>query len=313
MNFLPAFYFPTTLICVDDEQLVLDGYKKLFADKFNCKAYQNPRVVQEYFSNYKSPLSQINFLTTIPEFEHDKFNIQSVVQLNIQNIIELAKSKTKYDEVSVLLADYYMPPEIDGLELCRTLVANPVKKMLLTGDQTYDTVRLAFNSGTIDYFANKTDSAIQIKEAVCDLSMNFFCEFTADFRKYLDTQSISPLSDAIFIEHFTDIIKNKNITEYYLIDKYGSYLLIAVDGKKYVLVVHNNQSLLEFVNILTEYEELADKVKLIENRQCIPFFGIGESVSSMNLLNIGSYLFDAYVLNGRQRYYLHLLEYNYEI
>lgn len=310
MNFLPAFYFPTTLVCVDDTQLALEGYKHLFADHFKCLFFHDADSAQKFFDKYDSPLDKINFLSKVTDFESERFNTQSVIQLDIAQIIDLAKSKSKYNEVSVLLSDYYMLPGINGLDLCKALKGYKFKKMLLTENQTYETAREALNSDAISYFANKTDPVLQIKEAVQDLATSFFCDFTNDFRRHLETNSSSPLSDSVFVTYFQGLLGKYNISEYYLIDKNGSYLLVDNSGKTYVLIVHNDQSLTEFTDILSEYADLHEISQSIKNRKVIPFLGIGKELCNGNLAGIAKSVFEATPLKGKEPYYLHLLEYN---
>lgn len=308
MNFLPAFYFPTTLICVDDTQLALDGYDQVFSDSFSCVFFKEAKSVQNFFSKYRSKLSTMNFLNKISEFEHDKFSTETAVKLDISQIINLANSKDKYKEVSVVLSDYYMPPGIDGLELCKSLSTQQAKKMLLTENQTYDTARDALNSGVIDYFANKTDPITSIKQAVSNLATKYFCDLTADFAHFIQEDSAASLKDPIFIEYFLKLVADNNIVEYYLIDKNGSYLLVTADNEKYVLIVHNDRSLTEFAELLSEYIDLKNKTKLIKNKQFVPFFGVGKELSNISIATIDNCLFMAEKITGKQSYYVHLLK-----
>lgn len=311
MEFIPAFFYPTTLVCVDDVAIALDGYKQLFANSnYKCLFYNDAESVISFFNNYSPPLRQINFISKVSTLDSDKASTKTILQLDISENINLAKSETKYSEVSVLLSDYNMQPGIDGIHLCKVLKDQRMQKMLLTEDQTYKAAREALNSNTIDYFASKTDSPELVKEAVEMLSLNFFCNITSHFKKHLEANSTSPLSDPIFIKYFFDLVKHNNIVEYYLIDKNGSYLLIDSNKQKYVLIVHNDYSLTKFTDVLIEYVNLTEQLKLINEKILIPFLGIQKEISTENLLNLGNYLYPATTLSGTHNYYVHLLVYN---
>ncbi|MCC2624361.1 MAG: response regulator [Burkholderiales bacterium] len=312
MEFIPAYFYPTTLVFVDDLPLALDAYKSLFAKSgFNCIFYENSKSALEFFENYSTPLTEINFISKICQFDSEKPNTQYAVQLDISQTIELAKSQTKYNEVSVLLTDYNMKPGKNGIELCQVLKRHKFKKLLLTELQTYQAALKALNNGVINYFVSKMDAPEMIKEAVTELSIHFFNDKTADFRKYLETNSLSPLSDPVFIEYFLEIIKKLDIIEYYLIDKNGSYLLIDSNRQNHVLIVHNDQSLAEFTTILEEYNSLNKIVKSISEKKIIPFFGINKEISDIDVANdINAHLYCSTVLDGKQKYYVHLLKYD---
>ena len=109
------------------------------------------------------------------------------------------------------------------------------------------------------------------------------------------------------------IFKSNNIVEFYLIDNNGSFLLIDAQKQKYILAVHNDQSLAEITNVLSEYSELDDTVKLINERISIPFFGIEKKLLNVDLPNIRQHLYPSTLIEGKQNYYLHLLKYDGDI
>lgn len=308
MKSLPAFYFPTTLICIDDNQLVLDGHKSLFRDTFKCICYTNAKNAQIFFDSYEPPLDKISFLDSLTEFEHENFALQSAVQFDVAKIIDLTKNNSRYNEVAVILSDYYMPG-MNGLELCQTLGAYKFKKMLLTENDDYHIAKQALNSGTIDYFANKIDPTSEIEATVKNLAINYFCDITAKFIYHLGNEGISALTDPNFIKHFLEILQLKNIAEYYLIDKNGSYLLIAANKQEYILIVHNDRSLDEFIDLISEYNILDVTLKGLNHRKIIPFWGIQKGIMDINLSAINHYLYPAYTIKGKQAYFLHLLEF----
>lgn len=309
MRYLPLFYFPTSVIYVDDDLASIDAFSHLLDDELELLCYTDSKKVLEYFSKYKSPLDSISFTNKV--FDIDDQNTQATIQLDISKIIQLIKSKVKYDEVSVLLTDYHMSPNLDGLELCKALKGQRIKKMLLTQLQDYELAKSALNSGVIDFFANKSDHLEQVESTLVDLAKHYFSDMTATLLQHLETNKTSPFSDPVFIRFFNDLVGEHSISEYYLIDKNGSYLLITKDDKRYVLIVHTDNSLEEFVDLLKEYNKLDEVIKLIENKEYIPFFGIEKSLTNSVVSKINNYLFKAQLLEGKQKYYVHFTEYKF--
>ena len=77
-------------------------------------------------------------------------------------------NKDRFNDVSVIIVDYYMD-EMNGIEVCETLSKHPAKKILLTGGADKENIAIdAFNKGIIHRFINKTDPDFpsQIRQAI---------------------------------------------------------------------------------------------------------------------------------------------------
>ncbi len=311
MNCLPAFYFPTTVLYVDDDQLMLDAYKQLFIEmNYKYKFLKKVSEVESYMKSYSSKLHHLNMLELNDDFESNQTSVAGSMHLNIEKMFELIASQDKYDEISLFMSDYYLNDSIDGLELCKLYKDQYFKRMLLTVSDNYNLARQALNVRAIDYFANKTDSVEQIKEAIFSLSINFFCDLTLELRQYTEVNGESPLLDDVFIRYFNGLLKTHDITEYYLIDKNGSYFMIDSLGKRYVLIVHNAYSFFEILNILNEYPNLEPVLDSIKNKGLISFFGINKSISDIDINSLENYLFPGLLLPGKQQYFVNFMEYD---
>ncbi len=313
MNCLPAFYFPTTVLYVDDDQLMLDAYKQLFIEmNCRCKSLKTISEVENHFKDYQPQLLHLDLFELNDDFESDQMSVAGSIHLNLEKIFKLVSSQDKYNEISLLMSDYYLNDSLNGLELCTKYKDRNFKRMLLTVSDNYNLARQALNVRTIDYFANKTDSIQQIKDAIVSLNINFFCDLTVDLRKYTELNGSSPLVDDVFIRYFNEIIEQHDIVEYYLVDKNGSYFMIDSVGKSYVLFVHNAYSFFEILNILNEYKNLDHIIDNIKSRGLISFFGIGKSISDIDIANVEDYLFPGLLLPGQQQYFVHFMEYEPE-
>ena len=311
MAMLPAFYFPPTIVCADDNEISLKAYQSLFSTDFNCQCYKNGQEAQDFFKGYTSPLRDICYVDKVSNVAHVDTSILMAEQFNVLNMLKLAKNADKYNLVALLLSDYHMEPGINGLELCKSLKslsADECKKILLTQSREYDTAREALNSGVINYFANKTDPVERVLKAARKIAIEFFCDLSKDLHRWLVANGCSHLIDQEFIKYFNQTAVNLCIREHYVADKNGSFLLKSADGSEYVLIVHNEQSLDGFISSFAEEDGLNVQLEAVMQRKSIPFFGINESASRHHLSNFDNYLFAADKIVGSQPYYVHLLK-----
>lgn len=308
-KFLPAFYFPTTAICVDDVDMAPGFYQSILGTHFKYKIYNSATSVMDFYKHYQSRLDRLILLTAV-EVEVENSAIQTAVQLDLSTISDLINDRHKYDEVSLVVSDYHMTAALTGLDLCRALQEERAKKTLLTENQAYATAKDALNSNSIDYFANKTDDPEQLKAAFYELSLEFFCDATVNFKKHLEAIGSLQLSDPVFIKHFKQIVADKHIVEFYLLDRHGSYMLIDDKGVKHVLIVHNDQSLNDYAELFSEYSEYHDVVEQLKQHQLVPFFGVQKRFQNIDLAKARQYLFPATLLSGAIPYYTYLLKYS---
>lgn len=120
---------------------------------------------------------------------------------------------------------------------------------------------------------------------------------------------MSAIFDPIFIEYFQGILQEKNIVEYYMIDKQGSYLLKSNDGIEYILIVHTDKSMQDFTDLLGEYEEFSEITKLVNQKKSIPFLGIHKTILDIDISDIQNYIVQSpEKILGKNNYYVALKE-----
>ncbi len=69
------------------------------------------------------------------------------------------------------------------------------------------------------------------------------------------------------------LIKQLNIREYYIINRYGAYLLIG-PSRKYVFISYTLENLDEFCEVYIDESKFKDYINQIRSGSHIPFFGI---------------------------------------
>jgi CheY-like chemotaxis protein len=228
---LPLFYFKPTVCWVDDDQIFLDAVSISLENYYHCLTFNSPKVGIEFFKNYQSPLSNSNFKHELKESDLFGTNNHHPVDLNILNIKDLAIIPEKFREIAVLVVDYSMPG-MNGLELCQQLKSLPMKKILLTGDATYEKTIEAFNMGLIDKFIRKDHNITEkLQKYINELIYFYFYEKTTHLISHLETSKPSLLSDFHFVNFFNTWRRENHVEEFYLINRQGSFLVKDNNGK----------------------------------------------------------------------------------
>jgi hypothetical protein len=219
-----------------------------------------------------------------------------MVQLDFSKIIQIANNPDRYNTLSVLICDHMMP-DMTGIELCKRLANKTFKKILLTGMANEHSVIEAFNWGIINKYVKKNDadSINELKKHIKDMTLQYFMELSENL-KTISTK-LTILSDPQFISFFDNLINERNISEYYLIDKNGSYLLIDNHGKKSVLAIMTDESLDEFSEFFGTEPNAQYYMSQVKLRKSIPFFGIDMSPTKVPLTKWEKCFFTANILN----------------
>ena len=128
-NRLNICYYPTSLILVDDNKKFLQSLRLRLSD-YSCYFYENPKVALDFLNNsYKLE----PFINRILLSEEDNHLEQPIAGLNIKKIHHEIYNSNRYQEISVLLADYSMP-YINGTEFCKEMQSKYLQKIMLTGE-----------------------------------------------------------------------------------------------------------------------------------------------------------------------------------
>ncbi len=301
---LPIFYFRPTLVIIDDNKQFTDSLAESLRDRFKVIVFNKEHELLEWIERYKSTLLNTSFINDFSESEYSYDVLTSLVELNLNKIVELAHNKEKYDEIGVLIADYVMP-EINGIDLCKKLAHSKFKKLLLTGIADYKMGVAAMNEHAIDFFINKEIARDELIAKIEHYAFEYYTEITTSLATHLEAKQKLPLSDQHFINYFTNFIKVNQIKEYYLIDKNGSLLLINELGKKSVFIVHTDTSLEGITTIIEDDPEMSAFIDTLKTRASIPWFGIGTSIDYNNLSTWQNHLYTPETICGNSKYYVH--------
>jgi len=248
---IPACYYPTTVVFIDDNRKFLSALSQRFehiAKKgfipIIPKFFSSAEEALKYLQDYQPDLFTVRCLHhDDPSLDHRKIDV------NVPAIREEIYIPERFTQISVIVVDYAMP-DLNGLELCKKLQNKPFKKLMLTGEADEATAVQAFNEGAIDKFIRKDipqgfDELLlaSIRELQLqyfqDLSTIVIDSITAD----PEFPNISWLNDPAFLKLFDKLYQENEVAEYYLTDVYGSYLFLDSNAKPSWLAVKDEDGM----------------------------------------------------------------------
>lgn len=301
---LPLFYFPPTLCWVDDNELFLEAAELLFKENYHCLTFSKEQEALQFLQSYQSPSATIHFTREFTESDIYDTSHHLPIDINISEITQLANRRTIQHEIGILIIDNNMPTK-NGIEICYQLKNSPYKKILLTGQTSPEVVIDAFNNGIIDKFIVKDqDVSEKLKKSIVELSYQYFFEKTKNLLAHIETSRSSPLSDPVFIDFFYDWCELNQWSEFYLINKQGSFLVKDKQGITSCFIVMSEYAKEEFVKLNDDMLETdGDFLLQVAAGNSIPFFGIGKECWDFSYKDWAPYFHPAKVIEGRERYY----------
>lgn len=270
-----ACYYPTTLVLVDDFQKFLKTFELLLSSNYLCESYQKPMEALQMLENRErlNPLLQ-NWIQPAGNTEMmDNSAGQKFLSINWARLREQIYNVKRFAEVSVVLVDYAMP-SIDGIKFCERLKNFPCKKIMVTGEADYELAVRAFNAGIIDKFIRKNDDNFDVivDDAVKEMQHKYFAELSSSVIDNLLFDRICLLKDSAVNKLFDDLCSANKIMEYYLVDGFGSYLLLDAYGVANLFIVRTEEELQKYAEIAHDANAPEDIVQGLKKRECIPFF-----------------------------------------
>ncbi|MBA3661091.1 MAG: hypothetical protein H0W64_05165 [Gammaproteobacteria bacterium] len=305
---MPVFFFPSTIITIDDDLLFLKSLN-LLLPQFTLQQFCKPKEVLNFFNNYHSPLTRINFLKSYTDYDFYSTSKHMLVDFDLPCLYELSKHREIENEISVIIVDYHMQ-EMNGIQLCQTLRHLPIKKILLTGQADHSQAITAFNDNVIDCFIQKDSPnlAQEIQFYTRKMAEKFYYDFTQPMLSHISVDTESPLTDPVFIKFFNALIVQYQIKSYSLIDKSGSLIIVNDQNEYFCLIVHTNHSLNLFIEINDDVPEVKEYLFHVDQKSLIPFFGIGEECWKFEPREWFKFFFKPQLLEGRECYYWAILK-----
>lgn len=303
---IPILYYPLTILCIDDEMLMLNTLRNYINSKFPVKVVTSPIQAQSMIDNQKTIINQyINELIIKCQNYEDDNNIHLNIQFD--KLLKLIAINNKSEEIGVIVVDFMMP-EKDGIMFCHDNQHVPIKKILLTGHQDFQLVLNAFSKRIIDAFLQKSQENLfsELLESIHDLTISYFNNATQKLRSIIETQKKLPISDDKFKVFFYNIVKDMEVKQWIIVDLNGSFLFTNVNNQHLYFIIHTDESLNNFTSLYNDavFYPFMDPIK---SRTKIPFFGCGIDPADVEITKWGHYLFEPHVFVGEQVYYWSLI------
>lgn len=270
---IQPFYFPTTVVFVDDSAPFLA----------NLSLQLNPQLAFKLFHSPIAALSTLNHEYAATPIDSNFFSLYAhredagyadhIIQMSLDKVHREVHNAHRFEQVSVVVVDYDMP-EMNGLEFCRQLKNTSIKKILLTGKADEQIAVQAFNSKTIDHFIRKQDSGAMafLNDIIVELQQEYFQNMEHMLSHALSVGSHVFLRDPAFVQRVHEIQQTLGIVEHYLICAPHGILMLDATGNTYLLLVQDAASMQEVYEIA--YDQTAPTELLTELRsgRYLPYF-----------------------------------------
>jgi CheY-like chemotaxis protein len=127
MKNISPFYFPTTVLICDDDNLMLDFLNAELGDEFKLiTTTSSNEALSLAYQRTADCIDISEFIANESESSLQNENV-STTRFNFSAILKIRNQPMRQNLLSVLISDYAMP-EVSGLELCKKLYNYPIKK-----------------------------------------------------------------------------------------------------------------------------------------------------------------------------------------
>lgn len=268
MSNVLSCFFPTTIVLVDDNAAFLESLKEAIErTNVTCKTFTTPKQALDYINDI-SRTNRLDYSDLIRDGEESTSDWKSIL-LNINSLHREIYSLDRFMKISAVVSDYMMP-DMNGVELCSNIFDKNIQRILLTGVAEDKKGIDAFNEGHITRFVKKGSDSFESDfiESVDRSIYQYFKSYTNYISKHISTVEITHLSDPIFADFFSKIYKQGNYIESYMLDAFGSYLFLDIDGKPDMLSVLTESELSRLIEIGISSEEIdSDVLKKLQSRK----------------------------------------------
>ncbi len=302
-----CFYYPTTILMVDDNQSFLESLVLQLKGEILTAWSSNVRSALQKISTNHIPSSIKKVFCVDNDYDTDgEENIH--FDISIKNIINEIHNPNRFSHISTLLVDYSMP-ELNGIELCSEIQSESMVKIMLTGEADYRTAISAFNNGQIDKFFRKNDKDMLkvLVRALLESQNTYFENLSKPLIDALATDKQHVLQEDFFWEIFNKICTENKIVEYYLIDKNGSFLLLNQHAKPFLFIIRTEQEFKNLLDIAIDNGASKTVILDIKTHKKMPiFFSEEDHKLSVKHWNILMHNFEK--INQNKDYYFTIIE-----
>lgn len=235
---IPTGYFPSTALFLDDNRDFLLNFVLQLDEGVAYRIFDNPTSALDYI-HHKGCQQEL--------LEEHAAGLGSA-HPKLSDLHQIIYNPNRFAEISVVVVDYAMPG-MNGLEFCRRIENEHIKKILLTGQADETQAIEAFNEGLIHRYIKKNDinAAEQITKSIYALQLQYFQAKSDTLVHRLPVTLPACLHDKKFASFFRELCEKNQVAEYYLLDEVGSFLLLDEDANTSFFLLQDEASLGEEV------------------------------------------------------------------
>lgn len=267
-------YYPTATVVVDDDINFLNKLAK-YSGIANCIIYSSSKKAIDVLLSQQS-LKRIESRIIRPSISanNDCLAQENTIAPNIRALHEDIYNSNRFQDVSVIVVDYYME-DINGIELCKQLAKHPAKKILLTRGVDKAKIAIdAFNKGIINQFISKNDKYFpsKLKQTIELLRDEYFKDFSATVLPHITLSAMTPHEQSMYMDLLNNLKKQNNIVEYYMLDNMGTSLMINADGDLLWCILKHEAEIEDYLSLAIAQEAPAHLIQGLTKRLLMPFF-----------------------------------------
>jgi len=257
------FYFPTTLLILDDDVDFLgEIYLFLKSNNLLARTFSNSKPFLHYLTHYASPINTDElFIKT--EVDYYKGS-SGIMRADTNSIYKIAYNPSRFDQVSVVIIDYELLNET-GIDVCRRIKNKNIKKIMLTNKASHKIGIDALNKKIIDAFIEKDEILDSLIQTIKSLEMEYFFELSKKMNYTCE------IMQEPFLANLIDIfINSKSPSEYYIFNNNKSFLFFSADATPSMLVIENESTVKNIENSLKK-DNISPEILLpILERRSLP-------------------------------------------
>lgn len=237
----PLVYTPTEVVLVDDHDLFLKTLAtNLDTARLTYSFFIKPQLA---LAHINQPRENNHSLSAFEEILEPTGYSTVAMRYKVGNLHKSVFSKDRFNDISVVIADYSMP-SMNGLEFLDKIQNPHVKKILLTGVADERIAVDAFNQKRIHKYIQKSAPNFidDILSSIEHFSTEYWYQKTLPIEQFVSTNfKSSPFDNNAFVTYFQKIQNQYSIAEYYLLEGSFRFLLVDAHGKKYTLWIQSKE------------------------------------------------------------------------
>lgn len=297
-------YFPTRTLFVDDSSEFLEGLSLNFSSE--NRSYK-------YMKSAKSALDLLNqanqeffwykrYLRNLEEEELEK----KLVEFNISDFYRQMFNKSRFKIITTVVVDYDMP-EMDGLTFCEKITNPNIFKIMLTGAADKNVALEAYDRGLIQAFIPKQEEQVYtlLAERIKKGTDNYFANLSNVIFMGLEREKHNAfMKDNNFADFFKKLLQENDISEFYLAEGTGSYVLLNRNGEIDIFNLMPEEDVNQLYEEAQEHKVSKKELELLKNREKVVYtFGLEAQVNNKVVPLMKKFEDAKEITIGNEKYY----------